>query len=386
MRKNIRILSGVSLLLLALPLVVWGAEPGAATISAGLRQVEQYNFSINILAMLLVGFGFLMVFVKKYGYSATTGTFLVVAVGLPLYLFLRSTGFLSAEVIPADNIKVLLLAEFAVASALIAMGAVLGRLRVYQYGLVAFFTVIAYTLNEWLVLDGGLGFTKGFTDAAGSIVIHAFGAYFGLGLAIALTHKNDMGKAIESDETSDRLSMIGSMVLWLFWPSFCCAVVPAEQMPQTAINTIMALCGATLITYITSSMFGKGKPSFGAITNASLAGGVAIGATCNLVTAPVAFGIGLLSGALCVIGYVVIQPRLQSLLKIVDTCGVHNLHGMPGLLGGIIAVFVVPNSAKAQLSGIVVTIVLALISGFISGYIIKATGSKQMAYEDQEEF
>ena len=185
MRKSIRILSVVNLLLLALPIVAWGAEPGNGAISAGLRQVEQYNFSINILAMLLVGFGFLMVFVKKYGYSATTGTFLVVAVGLPSYLFLRSAGFLSAEAIPADNIRVLLLAEFAVASALIAMGAVLGRLRVYQYGLVAFFTVIAYTVNEWLVLDGGLGMTKGFTDAAGSIVIHAFGAYFGLGLAIA---------------------------------------------------------------------------------------------------------------------------------------------------------------------------------------------------------
>jgi len=39
--------------------------------------VEQYNFSIHILAMLLVGFGFLMVFVKKHGYSATTGTYLV---------------------------------------------------------------------------------------------------------------------------------------------------------------------------------------------------------------------------------------------------------------------------------------------------------------------
>ncbi len=385
MKKSIRILSVVNLLL-ALPIIAWGAEPVNAGISVGLRQVEQYNFSINILAMLLVGFGFLMVFIKKYGYSATTGTFLIVAVGLPLYLFLRSAGFLSAEAIPADNIKVLLLAEFAVASALIAMGAVLGRLRLYQYGLVAFFTVMAYTLNEWLVLDGGLGITRGFTDAAGSIVIHAFGAYFGLGLAMALTQKNAFEKVIESDETSDRFSMIGFMVLWLFWPSFCCAVVPPEQMPQTAINTIMALCGATLITYITSTILRKGKPAFADITNASLAGGVAIGATCNLVTAPVAFGIGLLAGALCVIGYVVIQPKLQSVLKMVDTCGVHNLHGLPGLLGGVIAVFVVPGSVIAQLTGIVVTIVLALVSGVISGYIIKFTGSKILLYEDQDEF
>jgi len=46
-----------------------------------------------------------MVFVRNYGYSATTGTYLVVGAGLPLYLFLRSTGILSAEAISPDSIK-----------------------------------------------------------------------------------------------------------------------------------------------------------------------------------------------------------------------------------------------------------------------------------------
>jgi ammonium transporter Rh len=108
----------------------------------GLQQVQQYNFSIHILAMLLVGFGFLMVFVKKYGYSATTGTYLVVAVGLPLYILLRSTGKLSSEAFPADSIKALIFAEFA-AAALIAMGAVLGRLKLHQYALLALIIVPA---------------------------------------------------------------------------------------------------------------------------------------------------------------------------------------------------------------------------------------------------
>jgi hypothetical protein len=50
-----------------------------------------FLFAIHILAMLLVGFGFLMVFVKRYGYGATTGTYLIVAMGIPLYLGLRAT-------------------------------------------------------------------------------------------------------------------------------------------------------------------------------------------------------------------------------------------------------------------------------------------------------
>ena len=135
----------------------WAGEAGLAPVIDGAQQVAQYNYAIHILAMLLVGFGFLMVFVRRYGYGATTGTYLVVAVGLPLYVLLRASGILCAEPIAPSTIKALIYAEFAVASALIAMGAVLGRLRVFQYALLALLLVPAYLLNEWLVLDGGSG-------------------------------------------------------------------------------------------------------------------------------------------------------------------------------------------------------------------------------------
>lgn len=147
--------------------LVSAATTGATVES--LRQVQQYNFSINILAMLLVGFGFLMVFIKKYGYSATTGTYLVVGVGLPLYLFLRNTGVISSETMNPQTIEAFLYAEFAVAAVLISMGAVLGRLRTYQYAFITILQIPLYMINEWLVLDGGLGVTKGFVDSAGSM-------------------------------------------------------------------------------------------------------------------------------------------------------------------------------------------------------------------------
>jgi ammonium transporter Rh len=358
-------------------------QPDAA---GAVQQVQQYNFAIHILAMLLVGFGFLMVFVRKYGYSALTGTYLVVAVGLPLYILLRASGIFGMEPLAPSTIKALLFAEFATASALIAMGAVLGRLRLYQYALLAALLVPAYLLNEWLVLDGGLGVTRGFVDTAGSIIIHAFGAYFGLGLAMVLTSAQHKQQPIETDATSDRFSMLGSMVLWLFWPSFCCAIVPAEQVPQTAVNTVLALAGATLGTYLIGSLLRKGKTSIADMANAALAGGVAIGATCNIVPPAVAFAIGLLAGSICVLGYVVIQPALERSGKLVDTCGVHNLHGMPGLAGGLLAVLVVPGIAAAQLIGIAVTVALALSCGLVAGLLIKATGANRVAYDDSEEF
>ena len=349
------------------------------------RQVAQYNYVIHILAMLLVGFGFLMVFVRRYGFGATTGTYLVVAVGLPLYMLLRANGVFAHEIAP-NTVKALLFAEFAVATALIAMGAVLGRLRVFQYALLALLLVPAYLMNEWLVLDNGMGLTEGYQDTAGSVIIHAFGAYFGLGLSLALTTARQRTQPIESDATSDRFAMLGSMVLWLFWPSFATAIVPFEEMPQTVVNTVLALCGATISTYALSTYFHKGKTSMVDMANAALAGGVAIGSTCNIVSPTGAFAIGLLAGSVSVIGYVFIQPALEARFKIVDTCGVHNLHGMPGLLGAFIAMLVVPGIAMAQFIGIVFSVTFAFSTGLIAGKLIKATGSTDLAYEDSEAF
>jgi ammonium transporter Rh len=363
----------------------WASESGVGPELSEARQVAQYNYVIHILAMLLVGFGFLMVFVRRYGFGATTGTYLVVAVALPLYMLLRANGIFGHEIAP-NTVKALLFAEFAVATALIAMGAVLGRLRGFQYALLALFLVPAYLMNEWLVLDNGMGLTEGYQDTAGSVIIHAFGAYFGLGLSFALTTARQRSQPIESDATSDRFAMLGSMVLWLFWPSFATAIVPFEEMPQTVVNTVLALCGATISTYFLSTYFHKGKTSMVDMANAALAGGVAIGSTCNVVSPTGAFAIGLLAGAVSVIGYVFIQPKLEARFKIVDTCGVHNLHGMPGLLGALIAIMVVPGIAAAQLIGITFSVAFALVTGLIAGAVIKATGTTRLAYEDSEEF
>ncbi|MEY3122112.1 MAG: hypothetical protein RI993_937 [Pseudomonadota bacterium] len=347
--------------------------------------VAQYNYIIHILAMLLVGFGFLMVFVRRYGFGAITGTYLVVAVSLPLYILLRANGIFGHALDP-HTLNALLFAELATAAALIAMGAVLGRLRVFQYALLALLLVPLYLLNEWIVLDNAFGLTTGFQDTAGSIVIHAFGAYFGLAMSIVLTTAYQRSQPIQSDPTSDRFAMLGSAVLWLFWPSFATALVPLEQMPQTVVNTLLALCGASIATYFVSTAVNKGKTSMVDMANAALAGGVAIGSVCDVVNPVGAFAIGLLAGTISVIGYRYILPALESKLNIYDTCGVHNLHGMPGLLGGFSALLVVPGIATVQITGIGITLVIALTGGLLAGILIKLTGTTTEPYEDSVEF
>ena len=56
------------------------------------------------------------------------------------------------------------------------------------------------------------------------------------------------------------------------------------------------------------------------------------------------------------------------------------------MLGGLVAILVVPSIMTAQLTGIVVTVVFAYACGAVGGYIISAFGSKVMVYEDRDEF
>ncbi len=73
------------------------------------------------------------------------------------------------------------------------------------------------------------------------------------------------------------------------------------------------------------------------IQNATLAGGVAIGSAANLMVGPGgALGVGILAGLISTLGYAYLSPVLEAKIGLRDTCGVHNLHGMPGALSRLI--------------------------------------------------
>ena len=155
---------------LAVALAVLIAAPGVCMAQAAeeVENVQKYGRALDVMGMLLIGFGFLMVFVRKYGRSALTATFLVVSVAIPLYLAIDAGGILGGK--GSVEVDRLILAEFAAASLLICSGAVLGRLKMHQYILLALLFIPLYMLNEWLVIEGRVIGT--FVDTGGSIVIH----------------------------------------------------------------------------------------------------------------------------------------------------------------------------------------------------------------------
>lgn len=343
-----------------------------------------YQKSIDILVMLLIGFGFLMVFVRKYGYTSITTTYLMIALSLPLYMLMRPYLWGSAADLTVTNISMLLFAEFAAASLLIAIGGPLGRVNTSQSLLIGLLFTPLYALNEWLLFSGAIIPVGAMLDTAGSISIHAFGAYFAVGLIVMLTTKKDLEVQVETSKRSNQFAMLGSAALWVFWPSFCSALVAVDKVPLAAINTIMALCGATLATYVFSVLL-RGKIEIGDIANASLAGGVAIGASCAVISPGWSLLVGSLAGTISVFGFRFIQPILQKVTGGVDTCGVHNLHGLPGILGGLVALVFVA-APLWQLAGIGLTVILAVTTGVVVGFVVSRLGTKETSYDDKEEF
>ncbi len=362
------------------------APGGVASAMEDFLELAKYGKAIHIMAMLMVGFGFLMVFVKRYGYGAVTATYIGVSIVIPYYMFLKKMNIFGE---PAElTMDRLILSEFCAASILIATGAFLGRLKMSQYIIMALIFVPSYMLNEWIMLDNGMGIIpKGqLIDTGGSIVIHQFGAYFGLGVIVRMTTSEDFNKKIESDKISNQFSMLGSMMLWIFWPSFCAAPAEISKMPLAAVNTILSLCGATVATYIASTMIRK-KIAIEDMANAALAGGVAIGSSCAHTTPKASLALGFVAGILSVIGFAIIQPRVQKALKGIDTCGVHNLHGMPGMLGGLAAIFIAQNVVPGlQIKGVFITFIIAWITGLAAGTIVSLFGYRKQSYEDGVEF
>jgi ammonium transporter Rh len=78
------------------------------------------------------------------------------------------------------------------------------------------------------------------------------------------------------------------------------------------------------------------------ILNSTLAGGVVMGAPCHVIYRPgVAIMIGFTTGMISTLGFHNLTPKLLKLIGLFDTCGIHNLHGIPGLLGGIWSAIIV---------------------------------------------
>lgn len=98
---------------------------------------------------------------------------------------------------------------------------------------------------------------------------------------------------------------LGTIFLWMFWPSFNAIGLTGDDQHRAVINTYFALASCCVTTFAFSAIITPGhKFSMMHVQNATLAGGVAVGASANLMLQPYgALFTGMLAGVVSVYGY-----------------------------------------------------------------------------------
>ena len=371
-----------------------GAKEGESHGEAGILRYPVFQ---DVHVMIFVGFGFLMTFLKKYGYGAVGYNFFVSALAIQWYIIIAGciehrgmTGF-SIYL----DISKLITADFSAAAVLITFGVVLGKVSRLQLFIICILEVLMFAVNEFVLLQ-----ELKIADAGGSLVIHCFGCYFGLAVSFMLRNVNNIKDNAKETSVyhSDIFAMIGTLFLWMYWPSFNSALVndPNDQQ-RTVINTYLSLVACCVTSFAVSALVNKErKLDMVHVQNATLAGGVAVGTVANMIIQPWgALFIGTLAGIVSVLGYNYATPFLNNTFKIHDTCGVNNLHGMPALIAGVAGIICARLASKDtyhdsltnvfearetrtgakqsvyQLIAVVVTLGISIASGLITGFIIR---------------
>lgn len=346
----------------------------AQTVGQGTAELFQYHRGMDVFFMLML-VAFLMLFIKRYQWGVCLATLLVFAVAWPLYLLIHSE-FLGLSL----GIEAAIQAAFAAITLVIAIGVFLGHISTIHYILTAVLFVPAYMFNEWFMF----GYLAGVADAGGSILVHVFAAYWGLGVAMGLRNPSVADEPKRTTVHSVSFVWLASMLLLVLWPSFVTALLPANEVIPAMINCFLALTASVLTTYLACYLLQR-KIDPLVYTYAILAGGVAIGATVNLVTPLTAWIIGALGGIISTLSFIYVDGWLHRRTGVLDTMGVHNLHGVPGIFGGLVAM-VVAGAPGSQAVAVLGAILIGLVTGIGSGVVLRVFPRPELMLDDAEAF
>lgn len=328
-----------------------------------LNEGLQFGKNLDIWFMLMM-VAFLMIFIRKYEWGTCLAVLLSAAASFLMYLGIQDFYFDETW-----NQALLIRAVICSITLVIGIGVFLGTVRMWQYLLIGVGFAIMYAFIEWFMANVEiLGDVA--TDPGGSILVHMCAAYFGLGVALAIREKRAFDEPMYTTTHSVTFVWLGSMLLWMLWPSFVTSLLGADYVTWGTVTCYMAGAGSLVSAYAVC-MLCQGKVNPLTYTYAMLCGPVAIGAPLLSVGPWGALLIGIIAGAVSAACFIYLQPWLCKKLGIVDIMGVNNLHGVGGWMG---AIFVCIATGTVQ-SIIVAVIVFAItmIVGFAIGLIVKYT-------------
>ncbi len=368
-------------MIVATALVLFMTIPGLSLFYAGMVR------SKNVLSVLMQCFaitGLMSILWALYLYSLAFED----GGGMNAFVGGLSKAFLSGVTVDAmsgtipETVFMTFQMTFAVITPALIVGAFAERMKfsAMLWFLAIWVTVVYAPVCHW-VWGGGWLSDHGVHDFAGGTVVHINAGVAGLVAAIVLGKRNGY-PTTHMPPHNLGLTVVGASMLWVGWFGFNAgSQLAADGTAGMALAvTQLATAGAAL-AWMYAEWITHGKPSVLGIATGAVAGLVAITPASGSVGPMGAIAIGLLSG----IGCFYAATRLKRSFGYDDSLDVFGVHAVGGIIGAVLTgIFCaeglggvgfggdntsIPDQLKAQIIGVVATIVY---SGVVSFIILKA--------------
>ena len=377
-------------------LVMWMAA-GFAMLEAGLVRSKNVTtqltknialFSIAAIAYFLVGFNLM------YPGDLDEGSWLISGYLGPIFSLtslepvgaaVDQIGDISYASVGSDFFFQLM---FCATTASIVSGTIAERMKLWPFLIfTVLLTAFLYPIEASWQWGGGWLSELGFSDFAGSTLVHAAGASAALAGAIVLGPRigkyKDDGSVNPMPGSNMPLATLGTFILWLGWFGFnggsqlaLGTIGDAADVSRIFTNTNTAAAGGALAALILTQLMYK-KIDLTMVLNGALAGLVSITAE------PLAPSIGgaTLIGAVGGVIVVFAVPMLDK-LKIDDVVGAISVHGIAGIWGTIAVVFS-GGSFGAQIIGTVSICLFIFILSLVIWYVLDLIMGIRVSEEDE---
>ena len=268
---------------------------------------------------------------------------------------------------------------FVAATASIVSGALAERIKLWPFlFFVVILTGLLYPISGSWQWGGGWLSEMGFSDFAGSTIVHSVGGWAALAGALILgprLGKYKDGRVNPMPGSNLALATLGTFILWLGWFGFnggsqlaAGTVGDITDVGRIFANTNMAAASGSVAALILTQLLYK-KVDLTMVLNGALAGLVSITAE---PLAPSLFGalwIGAVGGVIVVFAV----PFLDK-LKIDDVVGAIPVHLFAGIWGTVAVVFYnAETSLVTQLIGIAAYGIFTFVAASALWLILKAT-------------
>ncbi|MEE3359209.1 MAG: ammonium transporter [Pseudomonadota bacterium] len=276
---------------------------------------------------------------------------------------------------------------FCATTASIVSGTLAERIKLWPFLIfVVVLTGFIYPIEASWQWGGGWLSELGFSDFAGSTLVHAAGGWAALAGALILgprIGKYKDGRTVPMPGSNLALATLGTFILWLGWFGFnggsqlaMGTVGDVTDVSRIFANTNMAAAAGAVVALLLTQVLYK-KPDLTMTLNGALAGLVSITAE---PLAPSLFG-SLITGGIGGVIVVFAVPMLDK-LKIDDVVGAIPVHLIAGIWGTLAVAFYTGNWG-AQITGIIAIGVFTFVVSAVVWFILKAVTGIRVSEEDE---